>query len=142
MTVSLAFFADAGLTVPLSRLDVIQAADDSLPAVDRVIYLASTAAGKRFNAASDPGVDVITLSVVNTASGIAATTVRLAASAGGLATATPGAPLELGTEILSGAVNSVPVHVRVDLPVTPIGRYENLSFELNELIETNAGGGA
>lgn len=140
MTVSLAFWADAGLTVPLSRLDVIQAADDSLPAVDRTIYLGSTAAGKQFNAASDPGVDAIVLSVSSVAAGIAATSVRLALIAGGLASATPGAPLGLGTQLLSGAAHSLPIHVRVDLPATAVGRYENLQFALNELIETNEAG--
>jgi hypothetical protein len=138
MTVTLAFFADAGLTQPLARLDVIQADDNSLPAVDRVIYLGSNASGKKFNAASDPGVDAIVVALEDTGTGLLPNVVRLAASAGDLATATPGAALTLAPEILSGPANSVPVHVRVDLPATAIGRYENLSFATNDLIETLA----
>lgn len=138
MTVSLAFFADAGLTVPLTRLDVIQAADNSLPAVDRVVYLGSTASAKKFNAASDPGIDQISVALADAGTGIPTNVVRLALSSGGLATATPGAALDVGTEILSGAGNSLAIHIRVDLPVTAIGRYENLSFETNDLIETVA----
>lgn len=136
MTVSLGFYTDAGLTTPLSGLVVIQAADNSLPAVDRVVYLGSTVSGNQFQATSDPGVDPIMLSIADAGSGILTSYVKLALSSGGLNTAVAGDPLDVGDTLLSGSANSLAVHIRVDLPAYAIGSYSNLSFETDELIET------
>lgn len=138
MTVSLSFYSDAGLTTPLSSLIAVQASDNSLPAVDRVVYLGSTVSGNQFNAASDPGVDPITVSIVSSGAGILTSYVKLALSSGGLNTAVAGDPLDVGNTLLSGSANSLAVHVRIDLPAYAIGSYSNLTLETNQLIETVA----
>lgn len=140
MSNSLAFYADAGLTTPLSRLDAAQATDGNAPAVDRTIYLGSTAADMKFWASSDPGVDEIVVGIVDSETGdqIPATTVRLALTANGLNSATPGASLDVGTEIFSESANSVAVYVRFDAAAIAAGTYNNLSLVTNETVEVAA----
>lgn len=139
MSNSLGFYSDAGLTTPLTRLDALQASDGNAPAVDRAAYLGSTAAGKKFWAYSDPNVDPIIVSIVDSHTGlqIPANTVRLALSANGLNSATPGASLDIGDVILSGAANSLAVYVRVDAAAITAGTYDNLSLATNETIEVS-----
>lgn len=139
MSNSLAFYQDAGLTTPATLLQATQAADGSAAAVDRVVYLGSTTAGKKFQAASDPGVDAISVSIADAASGssVAASAVRLATSSGGLGSATPGAALALGTQILSGVANAIAVHVRIDTPPLATGVYTDLSLVTVNTAETD-----
>lgn len=137
MAVTLGFYNDSGLTSAAASLAVVQAADGSSAAVDRVVYLGSPAAGKKFQANSDPGVDDIVVSVADTtpAGGVAASSVRLALTSGGLDSATPGAALAIDPEILSGAANAVAIHVRVETPATAAGLYTDLSLTTNAVIE-------
>lgn len=140
MSNSLAFYADAGLTTPLTRLDAAQATDGNAPAVDRTVYLGSTAADTKFQATSDPGVDPIVVSIADSQTGlqIPATTVRLALTANGLNSATPGAALAVAAEILSEAANSVAVYVRFDAAAISAGNYDNLSLVTSETVEVSA----
>lgn len=59
----------------------------------------------------------------------------LAATAGALDTNTPGAALDLGTEILSETGNATPVHVRVDQDAHPVGTWTDLKLQLTQLNE-------
>lgn len=137
MTISLQFYSDAGLTTPATGIFVTQAADGAAPAEDRVVYLGSTASGKKFRANSDPGVDPIIVSVADAASGsgVQATHVKLATTAGGLDTALGGQALALGTQLLSGVANAQAVHVRIDTPALAVGVYNDISLTLNTLVE-------
>lgn len=135
MSNSLDFYSDAGLTTPYSRVDAVQSTDGAAPAVDSVLYLGSTAVAKQFQANSDPGIDQIVVSIANTGGSPANTAIRLALTSGGLDSATPGASLNVGTEILSGSENAIAVHVRIDAPALTAGNYDNLSLETNETIE-------
>lgn len=63
------------------------------------------------------------------------TEVALALTPGGLGSATPGAALPLGTEILSGAANAVEVHARIANAVDVIGQAEELRLATNLLVE-------
>lgn len=137
MSNSLAFYSDAGLTTPLSQLLAVQTNDGSAAAVDRVVYLGSPLVSMVFQAQSDPGIDQITVSINDSLSGlqIPAASLRLALSSGGLAAATPGAALDVGTEILSGSENAVAVHVRVDADAIAAGSYNNLSLMTNSTQE-------
>jgi len=140
MSNSLRFYQDAGMTVPLSSLSAVQADDGNAAAVDRVVYLGSPVSGKKFQAASAPGVAQISLSVAN-AGGVAQippTAVRLALSSGGLAGATPGAALDVGLEILSGSGHALPVHLRIDAPPATAGNYVNLSLATSLTVEVDA----
>lgn len=140
MTTSLKAYADAALSAVVSNPDILQKSDGSTGAQDFVLYLGSVLAGKKIEAQSNPGVDDIVLSVVDASggSGQAASSVRLSLTAGGLSSATPGASLVLGQEILSGADNAVAVHVRVQASNLAVGTYGDLSLQTNELVETNA----
>ena len=140
MSNALAFYADAGLTTPKARLVATQATDGAAPPVDTVVYVGAPAAGKKFQAASDPGVDTILLSNADAAGApqVPATALRLALSSGGLASATPGAALALGTQILSGPANAVAVHVRIDAPALAAGVCNNLALETVATVELPA----
>ncbi len=140
MSNSLLFYQDAGLTVSLSRIDALQASDGNAVAVDRVIYLGSTVSGKKFQDAVDPGAEPIVLSVVDSLTGlqVPSNTLRLALSGGGLDAATPGAAINLGTELLSGTGNALPVHVRVDAIAIAAGAYDNLSLVTSDTMEISA----
>lgn len=137
MAIQLAFFNDAAMTSVVSSLPISQAADGSAPAVDRVVYLGSPVSGNKYQAASDPGVAQITVSIADaaTSSGVAASAVKLALSAGALDTATAGAALDVGAQILSGAGNAVAVYVRVDTPAMAAGLYTDLSLITNTVLE-------
>lgn len=138
MTVSLQFYQDAALTTPITTLSVTQNADGSTGPVDNVVYLGSTATSHKFEAASNPGVANIQVSVAdsNTSSGAPASDVTLALSQAALATNTPGAALTIGTQILSGSSNAVPVYVRVQDSTGTVGTYTDLSLTTNQVEES------
>lgn len=140
MSNALRFYQDAGMTVPANLLEAIQADDGNAAAVDRVAYLGAPVAGKKFQSAGAPGSAQIVVSVADSATGlqIPSNTVRLALSSGGLPGATPGAPLNVGAEILSGAGNAVPVHVRFDAAAIAAGVYNNLSLTTSLTLEVDA----
>jgi hypothetical protein len=140
MSNTLRFYQDAGMSVTFSLAEAVQADDGAAAAVDRVAYLGSPVAGKKFQAASAPGVAQIALSVVDSATGlqIPANTVRLALSSGGLGSATPGAAIDLGLEILSGSGNALPVHLRFDAAAITAGVYDNLSLATSLTVEVDA----
>lgn len=140
MSNSLNFWQDAGMTVPFTLLEAVQTTDGGAAAVDRIAYLGSTTAGNVFQATSDPGVDDVLLTIVDSETGlqIPDTTLRLALSLGGLDGATPGADLVLGTDLLSGAGNAMAVHVRIDAAAIAAGNYDNLSLVTSETVELTA----
>jgi hypothetical protein len=115
MAISLGFFTDAALTVPLTTMTFVHAIDDSLPFVKQRAFLGSPDALKTFQAASNPGVDDITVTVddPNLPDGFDPIHVKLAATELGLDTATPGDPLIVGQQILGGAGNGAEVWVQV-----------------------------
>ena len=138
MAFSLKPYADSGLTAQASNITAAQASDGSSAAVDRVVYIGSTVAGKKFQAFSNPGVDNIVVSLVdaNSGGGVQAAHAKLATTQAGLASAVAGAALSLGTQILSGAANARAVWLRIDTPALAEGAYTDLSLALNDLVET------
>jgi len=138
MALTFTFYNDAGLTQTAANVSVLQATDGTSPAVDRVVYLGSTAAGKKLQAFVDPGVDPVTVGLADaaTGSGVEAAHVRLAASQAGLDAATPGASLNLAAQILSGSVNAVAVWLRIDTPALVAGTYTDLSLITGECVES------
>ena len=139
MSISLKVYADAALANVLSKLAVNQKQDGSTGPVDTVVYLGSTATSKKFQAASNPGTDQITLSVADSdpSNGHETTEVKLALTQAGLDTATAGASLDLGTQILSESANALPVWVRVQDATGVVGISTELSLTTNEIEETN-----
>lgn len=138
MSNNLAFYQDSGMTSALSRLDATQSDDGASAAADRVVYLGSPISGYKFQAASAPGVDGITVGIIDSLTGlqIPATSIKLALTYGGLGAAVAGASIAIGTQILSGSANSVPIYVRIDIGITSGGIYENLSLSTSSTLET------
>lgn len=127
------FYADAGMTAQLASLPL--QLPDTGGSVEAIIYFGSPSSGKTLQAASGPGTDPITITPADSAggSGLAASSVQLALSYAGLAAATPGAGVAVGSTLASGA--AVAVFARLTLGATAVGSYADLSLETNAVIE-------
>lgn len=77
----------------------------------RYFLVGTSNAAAALQASSDPGVDPITLSIIDSApgSGVEVVHIRLALSEALLASAVPGDPVNLGDTILGGVNNAVKV---------------------------------
>lgn len=131
------WYADAGLTVPLTRGDFVRGAT---PAdVNRLFYFGSPATGKKLQAVSDPGVDALEVSIVDASggSGVAAAEVKIASTFAGLAGATGGAPLGIGPTVLSGPSNAVPVFVRISSALSTVGNYDDITLRVADWVESD-----
>jgi hypothetical protein len=135
------FFTDAALSAPItsnSRLKLVAGKDGSSGNVDRVIYFGSPDIGRTIVAASDPGVDNITISVedADANSGQPNTALKLALSANGLAAGGP--TISLGvTELTSGVANAVPIYIRfnVNQANNVLGLFLDLSLTPGNIAE-------
>jgi hypothetical protein len=85
-------------------------------------------------AASDPGIDPITVSIsdASVGSGVEASAIKLALSSAGLDSATGGAALSAGVTISPGAGNAAAVHYRWT-NTTGAGSYTEISLAVVEL---------
>ena len=115
MAISLGFFLDAGLTQPAPSLTFVHAIDDSLPFVKQRVFLGSPVGTSTFQAASNPGVDDIEVTIEdpNLPDGFDPIHVKLSDTELGLDSAVPGDPLVIGPQILGGAGNAAEVWVQV-----------------------------
>lgn len=136
MAFNFGFFSDAALTTPISTPLVFSQQIGVTAPDDKVVYYGGTT-GYQVKAQSNPGVDQITVSVVDSAggSGSPASDVKLALTSGGLASATGGAALNLGAVINGGTANAVPVHIRVTNSTATTGLNTDLSLTTNALYQ-------
>lgn len=129
------FYRDSGLTVPItSNLRHYSTQGD------RVIYLGNPVTGFLLQDSASPGVAdmFILITDSNGATDLAATDVSLAASSLGLASATPGDPLNIGTVVSSGVSNAVPIYIRFgDLSAEAVADYTDLGLALEDTIESS-----
>lgn len=134
---SLGFYSDPGLTVPLPRLFVQQAVDGGAAAVDFEIYIGDPTAAnaKVFRNSTDPGIASLMLSIASAGGGVPANSLRLSIDYNGLSTATSGAALDLGPEIYSGWDAGYQVFVRADVAAIARGTYDNLSLTIENILE-------
>lgn len=134
MSVSWQFFVDPGLAVPLAELSAAVVAGGH---TDARVHFGSLAPTRRLQAASDPGVDQITVSVEDaaTGTGMPATSVKLALTQAGLDAAVGGAALAIGAARLSGVDGALAIWVRVDAGATALGEYTDLRLVTNNVIE-------
>jgi hypothetical protein len=132
MSLTFAFWAEAGMTVPNTAGATIT---DGLGPTDRIVYFGSPASGKTLQAASAPGTDPVQISIAdaNGGTGIDATALKLALTAGGLESAVAGAPLSIGTSISSGS--SIAIYVRTSQGALGVGSYADLSLTTNPCVE-------
>ena len=140
MALTFKFFTDSNLTQELTgNLVFDQAVDGSSGAAVKTLYFGSTTANRKLEAASNPGVDQVAISIVDSAtgSGNPTTAVKLASTLGGLSGATAGAPLNLGTSVLSGVANAKPVYVQVTDQTHAVGNYTDLSLQTVSAVESS-----
>lgn len=131
---SFGFFADAGLTIPLS-VDLRHFSTQG----DRLVYFGSPSSGQQLQDSTNPGVTNVQVSITDSASGsgLAAASIKLAATSGGLTSATGGAALSLGHTVLSGAGNAKPIHMRFDTSAGTVGTdYTDLGLAVMNTIES------
>jgi hypothetical protein len=137
MATTFKFYKDAGLTQEfVPGTDFIGPV--TAPPQDFVLYLGSTTASRKLEAASDPGVAQLTVSILDAvpASGLDANDVKLAETEGsGLDAAVAGDPLDLGTVINSGVGNQKEIHIRVLDPGGLLSD-QNVSIQLNTALES------
>ncbi len=131
---SFGFFADAGLTIPFTgslRHFSTQG--------DRLVYFGSPASGQQLQDSTNPGVTNVQVTITDSdgGTGLAASSIKLASTSGGLTSATGGAALSLGHTVLSGAGNAKPVHMRFDTSAGTVGTdYTDLGLAVNNVIES------
>ena len=133
MATTYAFFHDSALTSAVNSGNPITALQDtinSLAPVDVQIWFGSATASRKARASSNPGVDQIAVTIADSAtgSGEPASAVKLATSQGGLDSATAGASLNIGTQVLSGSGNAMSFWVRIDDATLATGAYTDLSL--------------
>jgi hypothetical protein len=131
-----ALYLDANLTTPLTgNILAAQNSDGSTAPIQTVIYVGSTEDAVKVQSASNPGVAQIQATVYDNAAstGHAVTEIKLAATQGGLATATPGAALNLGTQILSGVANAKPIWMEIDDATHTVGVSTELRVRVSGL---------
>lgn len=141
MTTAFGFFHDASLTQPVGAGSPISATQDtlnSLAPVDKQIWFGSTNSAIKTQANSNPGTDSITVAPADAAagSGQPTTAVKLALSQAGLASATAGASLALGTAVSGGVANAIAFWVRLDDQTAVLGAYTDLSLTTNILLDS------
>ena len=133
-----ALYTDSALTTAFTgSLSASQNVDGSTGRQDFTLYIGSTVSGKTLQADSNPGVDQIILSVNDSAIGTGhpASEVKLALLQSGLAGATGGASLNLGTSILSLPANAKQFWVGITDSTHVLGTSTELSLSTNLLRE-------
>lgn len=130
-------FSDSALTTPIDDVTGLSLSAVTGDSVDGVFYVGLTNASNKIQAQSNPGVDQITVSIADAASGsgAAASEIKLALSSVGLDTATGGAALNLGATINGGSANAVAVYWRWT-NAAGSGDYTDLSLDLPAVVET------
>lgn len=131
------FYHDAALTQEITALNPLTALQDTaggIGAVDKVIYLGSTTASRKLQAASNPGVDPVVVSVVDTAAGSGAPDTEFLLSISPITGAeTPGAPVNLSHTLFSGTSNAIPIYTRRVSAITVVNTYTDLQLQTNSV---------
>lgn len=130
-------FLNAALTTPVTTLTVNQDTSGSTAPVQFHLYLGSTSVGVILRTLVNPGTDQIQVSINDSTVGTGAlpTYCKLALTQAGLATASAGAPLNLGTVITSGVANAVGFWLQVSDTSGVQGTKTDLSLTTNTLGE-------
>jgi|WetSurSiteA1Bulk_404760.scaffolds.fasta_scaffold29305_2 hypothetical protein len=127
-----AFYTDASLTTPVTGSVGIGEGT-----TNTVFYLGSTNATKKLQNATSPGVDQITVDIVdaNPGSGPEDSWVYLALTSGGLDSAVAGASLNLGLTITGGVANARAVWVRIVNSLSGSSSSTDLSIQVSNAKE-------
>jgi hypothetical protein len=138
MSITFGFFHDAALTQPVASGTEADLAIAGIGSDDLQLWYGSTATATQVQATSNPGTDPIAITPTDAASGsgLANTAVKLATSQGGLAAATAGGALSIGTTLASGPAGAFPFWVRVTSAVNTAAVHTDLSLDTNDVTET------
>ncbi len=112
---ALDIYLDAGLTTPLvGNFAADQKVGSAVP-VTHQFWIGDPDSGYTYDVEADPGVTPIAVSITDAAPGTGheSTEIKLATTSGGLAGATAGDPLPIGTSIASGVGGAVEVWMEV-----------------------------
>lgn len=129
-------YHDSALTNPVESGDTAAFTAIAGGGDDLQLWYGSTNPDVQIQATSDPGVDPITLTPVAYGSGQPTSSIKLALSQAGLASATGGAALTVGTTLTSGSANAVSVWVRWTASGTTADSYTGISIDSNDVTET------
>lgn len=138
MALTFNYYADSGLVTDFDPA-LYQASDGSTGPLDVEFWIGSSDDTKQLQAASDPGVDNLVLTITDSApaSGQAASSIILALSEADLDTNTPGASLDLGVAgILGGVAEAFPVWMRFEASSLTVGQYTDLGLSLAGVLES------
>lgn len=136
---SFGFYKDAGLT------QLFNPATDKIGPVKNppeyfALWLGSPTSGETLQAASNPGTDQLTATIVDASPGIGleASDVSLAAAIDqtSLDAATPGTPLSVGTTVSGGVANAQPIGIKVDFAAGGAAYDVAVSIQLNTAVES------
>lgn len=129
------FYKDAGLTVPIST-DYRHFSTQG----DRLLYFGNPASGFQLTDSADPGVGTMQISITDSdgpGTNFSVENVVISLTSGGLDSATPGDPLDIGTVVLSGSANALTVYVRfLGIDSEPNGDYLDLGLDISDVIES------
>lgn len=130
-------YSDAALTTPVDDTTGLAASAITGNSTDGVFYVGVADTAAKLQAQSDPGIDQITVDIVdsNIVSGAADTEIKLALSSAGLDSAVAGATLSIGATINGGQANAVAVHWRWT-NAAGSGDYTDLSLDLPAIVES------
>ena len=141
MALTFALYTDAGLTAALTT-DLIHAKAASVASEDKDfrLYLGSTDTSVKLTRATSPGVNEIQVVPTDSDTGTdpATTAIKLALSSVALDSATPGASLDLGTEIAGGTSTAVEFWVRVTNELAGVDSDATLGIEITDVSEVPA----
>lgn len=138
MALTFNYYAAAGL-VTLFDPALYQASDGSTGPLDVEFWIGSTDDTKQLQAASDPGIDNLVLTVTDSApaSGQASSSIILALSEADLDANTPGASLDLGVAtLLGGVAEALSVWMRFEASSLTVGQYTDLGLSLSSVMES------
>lgn len=141
MAISFKFYYDAALTSEVNAANPIEisAIYPGGPYTDVQLWLGSATATNEVQAESDPGVDNISISIVDSDGallGNETTAVKLATSQGGLSGASAGAALAVGATLYGGIAGAFPFWMRFDNAQALVGTYTDISLTTNSMLES------
>jgi|WetSurSiteA1Bulk_404760.scaffolds.fasta_scaffold21253_2 hypothetical protein len=126
------FYSDINLTTAITGNVAIGEGS-----VVNVFYLGSTDSTKKLQDSTNPGVTPMEVSIVDANPGSGPTTawVKLALSSGGLSSAVAGDPLVIGTTVLGGNANCLPIWVQIDNSLSGSSSSTDLSIQITDVKE-------
>jgi hypothetical protein len=127
-----AFYTDAALTNALTgNLEV------NISPTTFHLYLGHTSTGKKIETATGPGVNNITITVVDSAtgSGHPTTDIKLATTTGALASGTQS--LTIGTSLTGGSANAYDFYIMATDSLGGVSSSTELSIQTPSLVESN-----